>query len=88
MPANVTGAKLSFDHYVATEPGYDGGNVKVSVNGGAFTQIPLSAFVFNPDNATLLDDQPARWQPGFSGTDGGVPAGSWATRSSICPGSA
>ena len=79
MPANVTGAKLSFDHYVATEGGYDGGNVKVSVNGGAFTQIPLSAFVFNPYNTTLLDTNPLGGQVGFSGTDGGEPTGSWGT---------
>ena len=30
----------TFDHYVATEIGFDGGNVKISVNGGAFTVIP------------------------------------------------
>ena len=74
MPANVTAAKLSFEHYVATEGGFDGGNVKVSINGGAFTQIPLSAFVFNPYNTTLAADQPARAvRSAFTGTDGGVP---------------
>ena len=74
MPADVTAAKLSFDHYVATEGGFDGGNVKVSVNGGAFTQIPLSAFVFNPYN-DHAGGRPTRStvRSAFSGTDGGVP---------------
>ncbi|QCC77469.1 M4 family metallopeptidase [Nocardioides daphniae] len=46
--------KLSFDHYVATESGYDGGNVKISVNGGGFAPIPAEAYVFNA---------PPRWPP-------------------------
>ena len=46
--------RLSFDHYVSTETGYDGGNVKVSVNGGAFTVIPAAAYTFNKPT-TLTD---------------------------------
>ena len=57
--------KLSFDHYVATEGGYDGGNVKVSGNGGAFTEIPPSAFVFNPYNTTLQDTNPSGGEAGL-----------------------
>jgi Zn-dependent metalloprotease len=79
MPTQVTAPKLSFEHYVATEGGYDGGNVKVSINGGAFTQIPQSAFVFNPYNSTLLATNPLGGQTGFTGTDGGEPSGSWGT---------
>jgi Zn-dependent metalloprotease len=75
-------ARISVDHYVATEAGYDGGNVKASVNGGPFTTIPSSAFVFNPYNTTLIsaaagNTSPLAGQPGFSGTDGGEVTGSW-----------
>ena len=45
--------RLTFDHYVATEAGWDGGNVKISVNGGPFTIVPDAAYTFNPYNATL-----------------------------------
>jgi len=79
MPSSVNTPKLTFDHYVATEGGYDGGNVKISRNGGAFTQIPLSAFAFNPYNTTLLATNPLGGQVGFSGTDGGEPTGTWGT---------
>lgn len=76
-------AQLSFDHYVATEVGYDGGNVKVKVGNGEFVEIPAEAYVFNapggpmepaPDNTS-----PLRGQIGFTGTDGGEPTGSWGT---------
>jgi hypothetical protein len=81
---NTTGAtaRLAFDHYVATEAGWDGGNLKASVNGGAFTLVPASAFTFNPYNTTLQtaaagNTNPLAGQPAFSGTDGGEVAGSW-----------
>ena len=73
---------LSFEHYFATEAGWDGGNLKISVNGGAFVVVPASAFVFNPYNATLQtaaagNTNPLAGQPGFTGTDGGSLGGSW-----------
>lgn len=74
--------KLSFDHYVATEAGYDGGNVKISVNGGGFTPIPAEAYVFNaPGTLTsaATNTNPLAGQPGFSGTDGGEVTGTWGT---------
>ena len=76
-----TGASLSprlaFDHYVATEFEFDGGNLKISINGGAYTVVPASAYTFNPYNATLQPTNPLAGQPGFSGTDGGEVTGSW-----------
>ncbi|NGZ99577.1 hypothetical protein G5V59_02075 [Nocardioides sp. W3-2-3] len=39
--------RLSFDHYVASEVNFDGGNVKVSVNGGAFALVPADAWLYN-----------------------------------------
>ncbi|SEC97562.1 Thermolysin metallopeptidase, catalytic domain [Nocardioides exalbidus] len=73
--------RLSFDHYVSTEAGYDGGNVKLSVNGGDFAPIPASAYVFNAPNTTLTNDgtntNPLAGEPGFSGTNPGRATGSW-----------
>jgi len=83
IPAGVgTSPRLAFDHYVATEAGWDGGNLKVSINGGPFTVVPPSAFTFNPYNTTLEtaaagNTNPLAGQPGFSGTNGGIHFGSW-----------
>ncbi|MCW2791485.1 MAG: Thermolysin metallopeptidase, partial [Nocardioides sp.] len=83
----LTGGKfrrLSFQHYVATEAGYDGGNVKISVNGKAFKVIPTAAYLFNGPNATLTTlaeggTNPLNGQEGFTGTNGGSVFGSWGT---------
>jgi hypothetical protein len=74
---------LRFEHYFATDPGYDGGNVKVSVNGGPFALVPASAFVFNDYPGVLIDEaggsmNPLGGEPAFTGTDGGGVTGSWA----------
>lgn len=75
--------RLSFDHYVATEYGYDGGNVKISVGGGPFKVIPTAAYVFNAPGATLEpapgNTNPMAGEPAFTGTDGGENGGSWGT---------
>ena len=76
--------RLSFTHYVSTELGWDGGNVWISVGGRAFTQIPASAFLFNPYNTTLQtaaagNTNPMAGQPAFSGTDAGELVSSWGT---------
>jgi Zn-dependent metalloprotease len=74
--------RLTFNHYVATELGYDGGNVKISVNGGAFKLVKPGAFEFNSYNASLAsadegNSNPLASQPGFTGTDGGKTTGTW-----------
>ena len=74
--------RMTFEHYIATEAGWDGGNLKISINGGAFAVVPASAFTFNPYNATLNtaaagNTNPLAGQPGFTGTDGGEVHGSW-----------
>lgn len=74
--------RLSFDHYVATEIGYDGGNVKVSVGGGAFTTVPTTAYAFNAPGAqleTVDNTNPMAGEPAFTGTNGNEPGGSWGT---------
>ncbi|NYE38703.1 Zn-dependent metalloprotease [Nocardioides cavernae] len=80
LPASLRSAKLTFEHYVATEIGYDGGNVKMSINGGPFTAVPAAAFLYNaPTTLTgpATNTNPLAGQPGFTGTDGGQTKGSW-----------
>lgn len=75
--------RLSFEHYVATEYGYDGGNVKISVGGKPFEVIPTNAYVFNAPGATMEpapgNTSPLAGEEGFTGTDGGENHGSWGT---------
>ncbi len=59
-----------FAHYVATETFFDGGNVSVSVDGGAWQLVPFEAFTFNGYNATLSttdNTNPMAGQRAFSG---------------------
>ncbi|PVG82038.1 hypothetical protein DDE18_15240 [Nocardioides gansuensis] len=82
VPAGDATPRLSFDHYVSTETGYDGGNVKVSVNGGPFAVIPAAAYTFNaPTKLTdaSTNTNPMAGEDGFTGTDGGEIGGSWGT---------
>ena len=75
--------RLSFDHYVATEGTVDGGNVKLSINGGAFTTVAAAAYIFNKPGKLLTlaqgNSNPLQGQDAFSGTDGGEARGSWGT---------
>jgi len=72
---------LVFDHYVATEAQVDGGNVKISVNGGPFELVSSDAFTFNPYNDILREpqwnDNPLAGQEAFAGTDANTFRGSW-----------
>ena len=73
--------EMAFNHYIATEMQWDGGNIKYSLNGGAWTLVPKTAFSQNPYNTTLngttQSDNPMKGQASFSGTDGGSLGGSW-----------
>ena len=82
IPASVSAPELTFDHWVATEAGWDGGNVKISVNGGPWVLIQAADFIYNPYNTTLFtagqgNTDPLAGQPAFSGTDGGSVTGTW-----------
>jgi Zn-dependent metalloprotease len=72
---------LFFDHYVATEERVDGGNIKISVNGGPFELVPSEAFLFNPYNDVLREpqwnDNPIAGETAFVGTDATTYRGSW-----------
>jgi hypothetical protein len=78
----VVAPRLTFDHWISTEAGFDGGNLKISVDGGAWNLIPAANFTFNPYNMTLQtaaagNTNPLAGQPAFSGSDGGSVLGSW-----------
>jgi Zn-dependent metalloprotease len=81
-PSTAALPLVAFDHWVATEPGWDGGNVKIAVNGGAWTLVPGEAFTFNPYNQVLNpsdigNDNPLAGEPAFTGTDSGSFKGTW-----------
>ncbi len=82
LDTKVTSPQLAFSHYVATESGWDGGNLKISVNGGPWKVVKASDYVYNPYNATLFtaaegNTDPIAGQPAFTGADGGQVTGSW-----------
>jgi Zn-dependent metalloprotease len=81
VPADGVSPRLRFDQYVATESGVDGGNLKISVNGGDFTLVPTKAYTFNAPKAMTPaaagNTNPLAAEDAFSGSDGGVVTGSW-----------
>ena len=82
IPAGAAKPRLTFVHWFATEPAFDGGNLKISVNGGPWKPIRSRDFVYNAYNATLLranqgNSNPIAGEPAFSGTDDGATGGTW-----------
>jgi hypothetical protein len=78
IPAsNTLSPRLTFMHYIASEAGFDGGNVKISINGGPYALVPASAFLFNAYNGSVGPTNPLAPQAAFTGTDGGQVTGSW-----------
>ncbi len=82
LPQGASSPRLTFDHWVATEGGWDGGNLKVSVNGGAWQVVAPGDYTFNGYNAALFtaadgNTNPMAGEPSFTGTDGGSVGGSW-----------
>lgn len=68
---------VAFDHYIASEADWDGGNLQVSVNGGPWTAVPGSDYAFNPYNGTVGFDNPLAGQEVFTGANIGGFEGSW-----------
>jgi cysteine-rich repeat protein len=82
IPAGTLVPRISVDHWVATEFRWDGGNIKISVNGGEFKLVPKSAIDFNPYNCTLIaapdgNTNPLAGENAFTGADNGQQTGSW-----------
>jgi Zn-dependent metalloprotease len=83
LPMETAFARATFEHWFATESGFDGGNLKVSVNGGPWQLIPPSEITFNNYIAFLIsaangNTNPLAGQPAWTGTNPGtVKGGSW-----------
>ena len=86
--APLVGEQLVFEYPLLREPvfrtEFDGGNVKYSVNGGAYEQVPDSAWLYNApgghlESAAGGNTNPMAGETAFTGTDGGQPTGSWGT---------
>jgi Zn-dependent metalloprotease len=76
IPASTNLPTLALTHYVQSETGWDGGNIKYSLNGGAWQVVPADAFYYNTYNYQPLNTpqqgntNPLGGQPGFSGAGG------------------
>jgi Zn-dependent metalloprotease len=82
IPSSASFARATFEHWMSTEAGFDGGNLKISVNGGPFQLVPPSQFSFNNYTLNLFtaadgNTNPLAGQPAWSGTDVGSIGGSW-----------
>ncbi len=80
IPGNVGRPTLSFDHFLETERLWDGGNIRIRVNGGAWVDVDHDAYRFNGPNLTMMAvDQDASAGPlaGMHAWSGA--GGSWGT---------
>lgn len=83
IPNITTGTfEMAFNHYVATENQWDGGNIKYSVDNSEWAILPSTAFTVNPYNSFINtlsqgNDNPMQGQPAFTGTDGGSLTSTW-----------
>ena len=77
LPASGTPYQLRFWMWMDSESGYDGGNLEISINGGAFGVVP-SAALSVPYNDTAISSL-----PGGSGWDGTTYAAWTRVRTSL-----
>jgi Zn-dependent metalloprotease len=75
LPAGVNHPTVAFTHYIASEPGYDGGNVKISVDNGPWQLVASSAFEYNAYNTSLQsvlagNTNPLAGEPAWTGAGG------------------
>jgi len=82
VPAYASTPHLAFDHWIATEAGWDGGNLKIRVNGGVWTQLAANALTFNGYNGALAtklggNTNPLAGEPAFTGSNNSSVGGSW-----------
>jgi bacillolysin len=83
LPTTTRFARATFDHWFATEAGWDGGTLNISVNGGPWQLVPPSELTFNNYIAFLFtaadgNTNPLAGQPAWTGTNPGtVQGGSW-----------
>lgn len=89
LPNDIRGGpRLSFDHWVALELGFDGGQLMISVNGAPYELVDPdfvfndADFIFNAYNWVLFPfehNNPRFGQPAWSGVGGGLRNNTWGT---------
>ena len=86
LPGEFQGRlRVSFDHWVSLEEGFDGAQLMISVNGGPYFLVASESnadFISNPYNFVLFPfegNNPRFGQPAWSGVGGGLPDNSWGT---------
>lgn len=86
IPTDAENLGLRFDHYVASEATFDGGQVEVSVNDGEFQLVPQANYEFNKPNSAFAgappvgnNTNPNAGEFAWHGTDTGSQEGSWGT---------
>ena len=80
IPGTISGGiRLSFSHYASMESKWDGGNIKYSINSGAWSIVPSANFIFNAYNDALnvSNDNPMAGEAAFTGANEGAVTGSW-----------
>lgn len=81
LPQGAEVPRLAIDHWFATERNWDGGNLKLSRNGGPFTLIEASAIEYNSYESKLFsvadgNTNPLASQPAYTGASDGLD-GAW-----------
>jgi Zn-dependent metalloprotease len=79
LPASLSFPTLAFTHFMDSEANWDGGVVRIQINGGEFQAISASAFYYNPYNRRLFtaiqdNTNPLEGQEAFTGA-----GGTWGT---------
>ena len=81
LPVDAEVPHIAIDHLFGIELGWDGGNFKISVNGGPYQLIPAVNFEVNAYNTDINpnppNDNPLGGEPGFTGGDGGEVITAW-----------
>ena len=86
IPAETDTLKIALNHWFDIEYGWDGGNLKISVNEGPFTLVPGSAFETGPYTDVLFEAirdldpynaNPLAEQEAFTGPGLDLEGGSW-----------
>jgi len=79
IPHGTVSPTLVFDHWMASELLWDGGNLKLSINGSAFFQVPLDFFLHNGYNVRINhgNTNPLAGEWAWTGTNEGTMSGSW-----------
>jgi len=76
VPFDAPHVRVSFNHLMASEGGWDGGNLKIDVNGNGWQVVPRTAFTYNSVNAPINtigqgNTNPLAGEAGWTGAGGG-----------------